>query len=78
MVNDLDYCMSLPYKTLLIPDSEEGGYAASCPELPGCATCAETLEEVLEMIEDAKHEWLNACLEDERQIPEPGSERLAF
>lgn len=30
--------LELPYKMELIPDTEEGGYVVSFPELPGCLT----------------------------------------
>ena len=48
MDKNLDYYMSLPYRAEVLPDQEEGGYALRCPELPGCLTCAETLEAVLD------------------------------
>ena len=47
MDKNLDYYMSLPYRAEVLPDQEEGGYALRCPELPGCLTCAETLEDGL-------------------------------
>ena len=31
--------MELPYRMEVIPDKEEGGYAVTFPELPGCMTC---------------------------------------
>ena len=69
----VDYYMSLPYKIELYPDVEEGGYAVSCPELPGCLSCGETIEECIENIEDAKRVWITATLEDwkeeKREIP---------
>ena len=71
MVKDLDYYMRLNYRIEVISDKEEGGYALHCPELPGCITCAETLEHGFEMIEDAKKCWFSACLEDGMSIPEP-------
>lgn len=70
MDKNLDYYMSLPYRTEIVPD-EEGGFALHCPELPGCATYAETLEDGFRMLEDAKRCWLTACLEDSIPIPEP-------
>ena len=72
MDKDLEYYMSLPYRTEVIPDRDERGYTLRCPELPGCITCAETLEEGFQMLEDAKRCWLAACLEDGVPIPEPG------
>lgn len=59
-----------PYKIEIIPDPE-GGFVARIPELPGCITQGETLEEVMEMIEDAKRTWIEAAIENNIPIPEP-------
>jgi len=71
MNKSLEYYMSLNYKIEIIEDKEEGGYVLLCPELNGCITCADTIEEGLKMLEDAKTEWLKACIEDSLPIPEP-------
>jgi predicted RNase H-like HicB family nuclease len=71
MTKNLAYYMKLNYRVEIIEDKEEGGYALHCPELPGCITCAETVEHGMEMIEDAKKCWFAACLEDGVKIPEP-------
>jgi len=73
MNKDLNYYMGLKYKIEIIEDKDEGGFALSCPELRGCITCADTLEQGFEMIEDAKKCWFTACLEDGIIIPEPDS-----
>jgi predicted RNase H-like HicB family nuclease len=39
--------------TVLVYDAEEGGYWAKVPELPGCVSQGETLEEVEANIKDA-------------------------
>lgn len=70
-VKDLDYYMGLDYKIEIIPYTEEGGYALRCPELPGCVTCSETIQEGIQMLEDAKKSWFTACIEDGIDIPEP-------
>ena len=67
--------MRLPYRLEIVPDQAEGGYAARFPELPGCLTCGDTLEETLEQAEDAKRAWLMAALEDGLTIPEPQAEK---
>lgn len=67
----IDYYMNLPYKLEIIPDLDEGGYIARYPELPGCITVGETLEEAVSHVLDAKREWLTAALEDGRMINEP-------
>jgi len=71
MEKDLAYYMSLPYRVEVIPDKEDGGYALSCPELPGCLTSADTIDNGIELLEDAKRCWFTACLEDGIAIPEP-------
>ena len=65
-----DY-MALPYRMELVPDLDEGGYAVSYPDLPGCVSCGETLESAVRNGEDAKKAWLLAALEDGIDIPEP-------
>lgn len=67
----LDYYMSLPYRLEIIPDIAEGGYVASFPDLPGCITIGESLEELVNNLNEAKLEWLTAAIEDGIKIPEP-------
>ena len=49
----LEYYMNLPYRVEVIEDKEEGGYALHCPELNGCMTFADNIEEGFRLIEDA-------------------------
>ena len=65
--------MKLPYRIELIPDSEEGGFVVTFPDLPGCLTVGETIEEAYRNAEDAKREWLLAAMESGIAIPEPDS-----
>ena len=62
--------MNLPYRLELVPDTEEGGFVASYPELRGCLTSGETAEAALKNAQDCKREWLTAALEDGYDIPE--------
>ena len=55
--NIVEYYMNLPYKMEIIPDEEEGGFTAKFPDLPGCLTCAETLEGLIANVQDAKKAW---------------------
>ena len=48
------------YRLEIVPDSDEGGYAARFPDLPGCITCADTLAQLLNNARDAKSAWLAA------------------
>ena len=66
--------MRLPYRMEIVPDTVEGGFAVRFPELPGCLTCGDSLEEAIRNAEDCKKEWLAAALEDGIDIPVPVSE----
>ncbi len=69
--NDLDFYVSLPYSVRIYPEPDGSGYTAEIPDLPGCITCADTLDEVWLLIEDAKRGWLELALADGDAIPEP-------
>lgn len=71
IVDSFVYYDGLPYALEIIPDTEEGGYAARYPELPGCITCGDTLEETIANAHDAKRCWLHAALEYGIPIPLP-------
>ena len=60
----LEYYMELPYRIEIIPDKEEGGYTAFFPDLPGCITCADSIEKLITEAEDAKREWIISALEE--------------
>ena len=71
MVKTIDYYMNLPYRMEIVPDIEEGGFAVLFPDLPGCVTVGETIEDAVKNIIDAKRAWLEAELEMGAEIPEP-------
>jgi len=74
IADKLKYYMNLPYTVEIVP-YQDGGFFAKIKELEGCMTEGETLEETLEMLEDAKRAWLEAALEDGLEIPLPESMR---
>ncbi len=67
----VDDYMKLPYKMEIIPDTDEGGFVVSYPDLPGCLTIGDTIEEVIKNAEEAKKAWLEAAVEDGIIINEP-------
>ena len=69
----LEEYMKLPYKLEIVPDTEESGFIASYPELPGCITCSETIEDAVANAEDAKKAWFSAAIEDNIEIAKPES-----
>ena len=58
----LEYYLSLPYRLELIPDTDEGGFTARYPDLPGCITCSDTLEGAVANAADAKKSGLKLQL----------------
>ena len=71
MMKTLNEYLDMPYRMEIVPDTVEGGYVASFPELPGCITCGETAEAAVANAIDAKKEWLSAAIEDGIDIPCP-------
>ena len=67
----LEEYMKLPYKLEIIPDTDEKGFAASYPELPGCVTCGSSIAEIVLNSEDAKRAWISAAIEEGIKINEP-------
>lgn len=60
----VDEYMKLPYKLEIVPDTEEGGYVVSFPDLPGCISVGDTIEEAVSNAEDAKRAWLETAISD--------------
>jgi predicted RNase H-like HicB family nuclease len=58
--------MKKKYLVILHTDTEDGGYWVDCPEIPGCASQGDTVEEALSMIKDAIKECLAVISEKGR------------
>jgi len=62
------------FKIILHPDPEDGGFWVECPELPGCSSQGDSVEEALDMIKDA----IRGHLEVEKELKkEKGQNRKA-
>lgn len=67
----LEYFLSLKYPISIYPE-EEGGYTALIPDLDGCITQGETLEEVMINIEEARELWIKTVyFSGKKEIPMP-------
>ena len=51
-------------------DPENGGYNISFPDLPGCLTCGETLDDALHMAKDVLTGFLEWLKEDGEAFPD--------
>lgn len=69
-MKNLDYYMSLPYREV-IETSPEGVFVGSIPDLPGCLTQGDTLDETAAMLADAKRCWIECRLATGDPVPEP-------
>lgn len=61
--------MKLYYPAIFIIN--EYGYTIEFPDLPGCVTQGDTIEEAFEMAEDAASGWILTSIEDNEEVPPP-------
>ncbi len=55
-------------KVTVIIERDEFGYYAYCPELKGCHTQGDTLDEVLQNIKEAVELYLETLDEEEKKV----------
>lgn len=73
----LDYYLNLHYPITIDKFTDYDGkikYVTEIPDLPGCSSYAEELDEALKKIEDAKISWIEVSLARNLEIPEPLTE----
>lgn len=73
MMKTLNEYIALPYRMEIVEDKEEGGFVVSFPELPGCITCGETIEQAITNAADAKAAWFESALKEGIEICEPNT-----
>jgi len=61
----------------IVIEGSEGNYGAYVPDLPGCVTTGDTLDEVREMMREAIEFHLDGMREDGDPVPEP-STRVSY
>ena len=74
MTMDREYMVNVlkrSFKVILHPDLEDGGYWIECPELPGCSSQGDSVEEALDMIRDA----IKGHLEVEEELKKEASQK---
>ena len=73
---DLAYYLSLnyPFRIETIPEEDGGGFLISYPDLEGCISDGDTIEEALQMGADAKRSWIEARLKRGLDVPELSSD----
>lgn len=68
----------LEYSVLVspLPKEEGGGFLATVPDLPGCASDGETPEEAIANVQDAIAAWIEAAVEMGHPVPKPSARSL--
>jgi len=63
------------YAVVIKPLDEDdgGGFIATVPDLPGCVGDGETEAEALANVQSALEEWIDAAMDEGREIPKPGA-----
>jgi predicted RNase H-like HicB family nuclease len=66
----LEYYLSLKYPISIYPEDE--GYTVMIPDLPGCLSQGESLEEAIESINEARELWIETVYQSaKKEIPLP-------
>jgi predicted RNase H-like HicB family nuclease len=61
------------YPIAIEPRTEESAYGVVVPDLPGCFSAGETLEEAIAAAEEAGLAWIDATLDAGDAVPMPSS-----
>lgn len=73
-MTDLEYRFTIRPLT----DDEGGGYLIEYPDLPGCMSDGETIEEAIAHGQEAKQAWIAAMRAAGRPVPAPGMETEGY
>jgi antitoxin HicB len=60
-----------PFIVEPLPKEEGGGYVITFPDLPGCMSDGETVDEAIANGREAFEAWMKSVIEDGKPIPEP-------
>lgn len=61
--------LAYPYCISKLPDEEGGGYLIEFPDLPGCLSDGDTIDEVLENGRDAISCWIETAKQYGDKVP---------
>ena len=61
----------IEYPAIIEFDTKDNGYNVSFPDLPGCCTCSDTLDEAIEYAKEALTGYLESIDSRKLKIPTP-------
>lgn len=59
------------HEVVPLPECEGGGFLITFPDLPGCMSDGETIEETMANGRDAFDSWVSAAIDAGRAVPKP-------
>lgn len=59
------------YPVVIEPGTDTEAWGVVVPDLPGCFSAGDTLDEALRAVEEAAAAWIDAALDAGEAIPEP-------
>ena len=59
------------YPIAIEPGTDDTAFGVTVPDLPGCFSAGDTLEEALDNAERAAHLWIDVALDAGQAIPKP-------
>lgn len=61
------------YPVMIEQGTATTAFGVAVPDLPGCFSAGDTLDEALDQARDAIAGWIDFALEEGRQVPNPSS-----
>lgn len=61
------------YPVMIEAGDENTAWSVVVPDLPGCFSAGDTLDEAMDAVEEAAAAWIDATLDAGREIPMPSS-----
>ena len=63
--------LQYPFKISILPPEEGGGYLIEFPDLPGCISDGETIDEAITNGKDAMFCWIETSKQYGDEVPQP-------
>lgn len=73
----MDEQLKYPFEIRHLSEEEGGGYLISFPDLSGCISDGDTIEEAINNGIDAMNSWIETAKEFNDSVPEPGSSQAS-
>jgi predicted RNase H-like HicB family nuclease len=64
--------MKLKYPIAIEPGNEQIAFGVVVPDLPGCFSAGDSMEEAIENSKEAIASWIEVVLDEDGKIPTPG------